>query len=137
MKKIALILFLLIQATTVYAEDEYAVVVSKRSSIEPMQPFKLKDIFLKKRSFEKNNKLVPVNLLGEESVRKMFEQKILMMNRDELNRYWVQNHFQGVSPPVTQASLLSLKRFIEKVDGAIGYLPLEMVDDEVKVVYEF
>jgi len=134
MKIIALIL--LMQLSAVYAAD-FVVVVSKDSSITPMESAKIKDIFLKKRNFEGNEKLIPVNLLGEGTVRKKFEEKILMMGRDELNRYWVKNHFQGISPPITQASLLSLKRFIVNVQGAIGYFPSEMVDDEVKIVYEF
>ncbi len=131
-----LLLILLLQISVAYAGG-YVVVVSKNSQINSMETSKIRDVFLKKRNFEGNKKLIPVNLIGDEQVRKAFEAKILQMERDELNRYWVQNHFQGISPPVTQASLLSLKRFVEKVDGAIGYLPVEMVDAEVKIVNEF
>ncbi len=131
-----LIFLLIIQISSAYAAD-FAVVVSKSSSIEAMGSRKVKDIFLKKRNFNSNEKLLPVNVLGDKLVRKQFEEKILKMEREELNRYWVQNHFQGITPPITQASLDSVKKFIEKVDGAIGYLPLDMVDSELKVVYEF
>lgn len=134
MRIVFLILFL--QITSAYAGD-YVVVVSKNSQVDSMDTSKVRDVFLKKRSFEGNKKMIPVNLIGDQQVRKVFEENILNMKRDELNRYWVQNHFQGISPPVTQASLLSLKRFVEKVDGAIGYLPVEMVDGEVKIVNEF
>tara|TARA_R110001592_G_scaffold54355_1_gene166300 strand:+ start:1584 stop:1892 length:309 start_codon:yes stop_codon:yes gene_type:complete len=98
---------------------------------------KIRDIFLKKRSFEGASRVVPVNPLGSDPVRIEFEMQILSMDRDEINRYWVNNHFQGVSPPTTQASLQSIKRFIETVEGAIGYLPIEMVDANLKIIHEF
>ena len=132
----AILLLLALQLSAVYAA-EYAVVVAKSSPIEAMNAEKIRDVFLKKRTFDGGNKLLPVNLLGDESVRKQFEVKVLQMQRDEINRYWITNHFKGVSPPVTQASLVSIQKFIEKVDGAIGYLPKDMIDDNLKVVYEF
>jgi len=102
-----------------------------------MNPEKIKDVFLKKRNFEENIKLLPVNLLGDAEVRKQFELKVLQMQREDINRYWITNHFRGVSPPVTQASMGSVQKFVEKVDGAIGYLPKNMVDQELKIIYEF
>lgn len=116
---------------------DYAVVVSQKTNISKLDSLRLKEIFLKKRSFDDSVRVIPVNLLGDEPARREFEDKILMMERDELKRYWVSNHFQGVAPPTTQASLQSVKRFVESVSGAIGYIPISMVDSSVKVVYEF
>lgn len=134
--RILILLFLIMHVSAVTAAG-YAVVVSRNIPIETMNPEKIKDIFLKKRSFEGDIKLLPVNILGDAAVRKKFEQKVLQMRRDEINRYWITSHFRGISPPVTQASLVSVQKFVEKVDGAIGYLPIDMVDKELKVVYEF
>lgn len=117
--------------------SDYAVVISSTSSIEMMDAAKIRDIFLKRRSFEGPNRVVPVNPIGSDPVRIEFEMKILNMGREEINRYWVNNHFQGVSPPTTQASLQSVKRFIETVEGAIGYLPIDMVDRNLKIIHEF
>ena len=130
------LLILLVQCQLVLAE-KYAVVVSRNVQLDVLDQNKVKDIFLKKRNFGGSIRLVPVNLLGDEPVRRVFEEKILRMQRDELNRYWISNHFQGISPPTTQASLPSIKLFVEKVDGAIGYLPIEMVNEELKIVHEF
>ena len=115
----------------------YAVVISSHVQIEKLGEHKVKDIFLKKRGFSNGIRLISVNLLGDGQARKDFEMRVLHMNRDELNRDWISSHFQGISPPATQASLLSIKRFIENVNGAIGYMPMELVDDRLKVVYEF
>lgn len=116
---------------------EYAVVMSSSSAVNTMDASKIRDIFLKKRSFEGASRVIPVNPSGSDPVRIEFEMQILNMRRDEINRYWVNNHFQGVSPPTTQASLQSIKRFIESVEGAIGYLPIEMVDSNLKIIHEF
>lgn len=133
----AIVLLLLIMQSFGVSAAEYAVVVSRNNPIESMDLQKIRDVFLKKRSFEGEIKLLPVNLLGDAAVRKEFEQKVLQMRRNEINRYWINNHFRGISPPVTQASLVSVQKFVEKVDGAIGYLPIDMVDKDLKIVYEF
>lgn len=134
--RILFLLFLFMYLSAVNAAG-YAVVVSRNNPIVSMSPEKIRDVFLKKRSFEGSIKLLPVNLLGNADVRMEFEQKVLQMRREDINRYWITNHFRGISPPVTQASLGSMQKFVEKVDGAIGYLPKDMVDNELKIVYEF
>jgi len=134
--RIATLLILLMLTPLLYAAD-YAVVVARSSQITRLEIDNIKDIFLRKRNFESDIKLVPVNLLGDDAMRRNFEQEILQMDRETISRYWVSNHFQGISPPATQASLLSIKLFVERVEGAIGYLPLEMIDSELKVLYEF
>ncbi len=135
MRSLVVLLSLLLPVSA-YTAD-YAVVMANGSSIETMDAGKIRDIFLKKRSFEGENRVVPVNPIGSDPVRIEFEMQILNMGREEINRYWVSNHFQGISPPTTQASLQSIKRFIETVEGAIGYLPIEMVDANLKIIHEF
>ena len=134
--RIRIIITWLILAGAVWAED-YAVVVAQDSPISFGDSVKIREIFLKKRSFDSQTRVIPINLIGNERVRIEFETQVLQMNREQINRYWITNHFQGVSPPATQASLPSVKRFIQSVPGAIGYLPKEMVDDDLKIIYEF
>ena len=117
--------------------QDYVVVVAKDSPITVDDAGKIREIFLKKRNFDNQTRVIPINLIGEERVRTEFETQVLQMNRDEINRYWITSHFQGVSPPTTQASLQSVKRFIQSVNGAIGYLPKDMVDANLKIIYEF
>lgn len=135
MRTLLAIFSLLLPLTTSAAD--FAVVMSSASTIETMDIDRIRDIFLKKRAFENDHRVVPVNPIGNDPVRIEFEMQILNMGREEISRYWVNNHFQGVSPPTTQASLQSIKRFIETVDGAIGYLPIEMVDANLKILHEF
>ena len=132
-----ILVFMLVLFPLALQGQEFAVVISSASAIKQMDEGKVRDIFLKKRSFEGATRVVPVNPLGDDPARRNFEAQILMMDRDEINKYWISNHFQGVSPPATQASLQSIKRFVESVDGAIGYLPLTMIDEGLTVLYEF
>jgi len=116
---------------------EYSIVVSKKSPLSAITTQQLKDIFLQKRHTVLNQKIIPVNVIGQEDARIRFESKILGIDRDRLNAYWVKQHFQGVVPPLTQPSFESVRAFVENVDGAIGYLPTEMVNSKIKVLYEF
>ncbi|MCW9025743.1 MAG: hypothetical protein OQJ77_00370 [Thiovulaceae bacterium] len=66
-----------------------------------------------------------------------FEKSILQMSREKLNSFWTKQHFHGISPPLTQSSTNSVKLFVKNVDGAMGYLPKNLIDDSIKVIYEF
>ncbi|MDX9967154.1 hypothetical protein E0765_01515 [Sulfuricurvum sp. IAE1] len=116
---------------------EYVVVVSKKSSFGALSVSQIRDVFLQKRRSLGEQKTIPVNVLGHDEVRAAFESRVLGMDRNRLNAYWVKQHFQGVTPPLTQPSFESVKAFVENVEGAIGYLPGSMVDAKVKAVYEF
>ncbi|MBL4682937.1 MAG: hypothetical protein JKY88_19770 [Pseudomonadales bacterium] len=116
---------------------EFVVVVSSSSKVGLLDSNKVRDLFLKKRSFSGKQKLIPVNLLGDNEIRAEFERSVLRMRREEINHLWIKDHFLGISPPVTQASLASIRLFVERVDGAIGYLPKDMVNDNLKIVHEF
>ncbi len=117
--------------------SEYSVVVSKNTPFSSLSRGQIKDLFLQKRHTINEFQIVPVNVLGHDDARTAFEAKVLEMDRSRLNAYWIKQHFQGVMPPLTQPSFESIKAFVENVDGAIGYLPSNMVDSKVRVVYEF
>lgn len=116
---------------------QYVLIVSKKSGLNALSIQQTKEIFLQKRHSVGNQRVIPLNLVGQDESRSLFESNVLGMNRDRLNNYWVKQHFEGVSPPLTQGSFESIKAFVQSVDGAIGYVPNSMVDNSVKVVYEF
>lgn len=128
------ILFLL--AFSLHASS-YVVVVNKKSSIESLSSKEIRDIYLMKRYHIGSQKVLPVNAASSVSLRLFFEESVLEMNREKLNAFWVKKHFQGIKPPLTQSSLEAMKLFIKNVDEAIGYLPKEMVDSDMRTIYEF
>ena len=133
MKTVALFLGLFVMA---FGAD-YSVIVSKKLSLSTVSSQEIRDVFLQKRHTIKDQKIIPINLVGQDEARSAFESTVLGMNRDRLNAYWVKQHFEGVNPPVTQPSFESIKAFVQNVEGAMGYIPSKMVDNNVKVIYEF
>lgn len=131
------LLFTLLLLSPLTRAGDYVIVANASTDFAMADVDAIRDVYLKKRGFSGDVRLVPINLLGDHEVRKYFEDNVLRMSHDELNRYWIKSHFKGVKPPPTQASLESVRRFVERVNGAIGYLPKSMVDDKLKVLYEF
>ncbi|PHS59080.1 MAG: hypothetical protein COB17_00670 [Sulfurimonas sp.] len=117
--------------------SEYAVVVDKSVQINKLTQKQIRDIFMMKRHFVKDIKIVPVNISSSAKLRDEFEKKVLKINRVKLNRYWIKQHFQGISPPIIQSSDNSMRLFIQNVKGAIGYLPISAVNQELRILYEF
>ena len=132
-----LMLLVLLFYSSLSLAAEYAVVMANSASVSELDESYIRDIFLRRRNFDGGLKLIPINLVGEDPARVSFERLVLQMDREQLSKYWVSNHFQGISPPATQSSFPSVKIFIGRVSGAIGYVPLSMVDESLKVLYEF
>lgn len=130
-----ILLFFLLVTTTFGAQ--YSIVISKKVPISDINVEQIRDIYLQKRHSIGAQTIIPLNLVGQEPSRIAFENAVIGMGRDRLNTYWVKQHFQGNSPPITQPSHESIKAFVQNVEGAIGYIPSSMVDENLKVIYEF
>lgn len=116
---------------------QYSIIISKKVPIPAITVEQIRDVYLQKRHSVGDQKIIPLNLVGQEPSRIAFESIVIGMGRDRLNAYWVKQHFQGNTPPVTQPSHESIKAFVQNVEGAIGYIPSSMVDNSIKVIYEF
>jgi ABC-type phosphate transport system substrate-binding protein len=114
---------------------EYAVISNK--NIKSLTKEKAKAIFLRKLVMLDDSKIIPVNLSPRDSVRNSFEKKVIGMSFNRLKSYWTKQHYLGHRPPLTMKSQQSILAFIKKVDGAIGYVDLDNVDDDVKILYRW
>lgn len=117
--------------------SEFVVVASSSFKESSLTKKQLRDIFLKKKSFIGSDDVVAVNLSASEKARISFEEKVLEMDRGELVAYWSNQHYQGITPPVTQKSQAGIKAFIKSVKGAIGYIEKKALEPDMKVLYEF
>lgn len=97
----------------------------------------VKDIFLKKKTFIDSQEVIPINLPASEKGRSIFEEKLLGMDRTEIGNYWISQHYQGITPPLTQKSQAGVKAFLKNAKGAIGYIEKSQLDSDLKVLYEF
>lgn len=135
MKKSACVLALLLLFSTSSIADEYVVITSKNTP--EMTLAQLKAIYLKKITFIDNVKMVPLNLGTRDKLRLKFEKQVLNMNFARLKNYWTKQHYLGKRPPLSVKSQDSVKSFIKKVDGSIGYVNASNRDENMKVLYRW
>ena len=116
--------------------EKFALVTQSQSPIYRLTKKDVRMIYLKKRRFWDDMKLVALNLPPQNSLRKSFENNILNMDAEQLDKYWIKEHYKGYRPPYRVESVDSMILFIKKVEGAIGYIPIDKLDNDLKVIYE-
>ncbi len=114
---------------------EYVVVANKH--MEDLSPSQIRAIFLKRLLFIGDMKAVPLNLDARDPLREKFEQHILEISFDRLQSYWTKEHYLGHRPPISLKSQESVKAFVKKVDGSIGYINIDSMDDSLKILYRW
>ena len=134
--KTTIIIFLsTIILSTISFAGEYAVIANQK--MKDLSTAQIKAIFLKKITVIENINAVPVNLGARDPIREKFENKIVEMNFERLKSYWTKQHYIGKRPPVSMQSEESVKTFIKNVEGAIGYINANNLDNSVKVLYRW
>ena len=126
---LAIVLF-----TTIFA-NEYVVISNK--NMDKLSKVQIKAIFLKKITFIDDTKVVPISLGARNPLRLKFESEILSMSFVRLKSYWTKQHYLGKRPPISMKSQESIKAFVKKVDGAIGYIDSSKLDSSVKEIYRW
>lgn len=134
--KLFLKLFLafLIFSTTISA-SQYVIISNK--NMKPLSKAQIKAIFLKKITIIDDKQIVPIALGARDPLRVKFEKNILKMSFARLKSYWIKQHYLGHRPPISMKSQDSIKAFVKKVDGAIGYIEEKNLDDSVKVLLKW
>lgn len=116
--------------------ESYVVITHPKTPLDSLTQWELKAIYLKQRRFWKDTKLTTLNLPPDHPLRKEFENDILQMPKRELDQYWMKQHYKGYRPPYRVESVQSMLMFVQKVEGAIGYIPKSALNSDVKVIYE-
>ena len=129
MKALILFLFLVLFGFA----KEYCVIANATLHIDQVTQESLRQIFLKKRRFIGEIKLVPLNQKPNSDIRHSFEKEVLHMSRHRLKRYWTVQHYKGNRPPVQLSSDASVVKFVQKVEGAVGYVDITKIPKDAKV----
>ncbi len=129
--KIVLILFF---SLSLMAESWSVVCTS--SSIK-LKADDLKSIYFKTMQQKNGVHLVPLNLVYSHKARKMFMQEVLHVSQYDWENYYDEMHFMGIRSPLILDSSKAVKKFLEKIDGAIGYLPSTEVDSTMYEITRF
>ena len=139
MKKLKIIVFLFVMILTfsLYAGDDLVLVANKSVSESNLSKQDLRRIFLgEMQSWKNGDKLIAINLPANNPLRQSFQNKVLGITVEELQKFWSDEQIKGniVKPPVNQSSTKAVKLFVSKIPGAVGYIPASEVDDTVKII---
>jgi hypothetical protein len=113
-----------------------AVIVSPESKLSNISVADLRRVFQSERLTDPDgSKLIPLNHPPKTVDRVGFDQVVLGMDPEAVGRFWIDRKIRGGSgPPRTVESLATLRRVVEKLPGALGYLRPAQLSSEVRVL---
>lgn len=110
-------------------------IVSAAAPAPGMDAALLRDIYLKKIFLDDTGrKFIPVNLPVEHPLRRALSATLFGLSSDDLQDYWNQRYFHGVTPPYVLGSQDAVLRFVANTPGAIGYIAPCFLDASVQQV---
>ena len=89
----------------------------------------------KKLFWADGSKLQPVNLPVANPLRRAFSQAVIGASPQDLEQYWNDMYFHGVSPPYVLGSEAAVLRFVIETPDAIGYVSFCNVAGRAKVLF--
>jgi len=113
---------------------QIAVVVSKSNPVNDLSLEDLEDLYLGRRTTFASGELV---VLGEyRPARRSFYQVVLRLSESAVNRHWIGIVFSEgqASPPRVFRDAEAAHRFVLSTRGAICFLDLAAVTDDMKVL---
>jgi hypothetical protein len=113
-----------------------AVIVSPESKLTNISLDDLRRVFQSERLTDPDGlKLIPLNHPPKTVDRVGFDQAVLGMDPESVGRFWIDRKIRGGSgPPRTVESLATLRRVVEKLPGAIGYIRPAQLSSEVRAI---
>lgn len=76
----------------------------------------------------------PINLPFDHALRRRFSREVLRSSIDSLVTFWNRMYFRGTLPPVVLKSPESVRAYVAKTAGAIGYVPRSDVYPGTKIL---
>lgn len=133
MRRLLLLCLLLLPALSQAADEVMAVIVAQGHG-KALKKEDLALVFKRKKLFwNDGSKMQPVNLPASNPLRRAFSQAVLGATPEELEQYWNDRYFHGVSPPFVLGSEEAVLRFVAETPGAVGYISLCGADSRVAV----
>ncbi|MDR3392001.1 MAG: hypothetical protein P4L77_09740 [Sulfuriferula sp.] len=125
---------LLWPAPDAVAEEPLAVIVAP-GHLKELKKEDLILIFKRKKLFwSDGSRVQPVNLPASNPSRRAFSLAVLGVNPEDLEKYWNDMYFNGISPPFVLLSDHAVMHFVADTPGAIGYVPYCKVDTHVEIL---
>jgi len=120
----------------VLVAQELVIVANKDFSNKDLTVEEIKAIFLDKKRFINNEKLLVMNYKANHTLRTCFEKKILKKSKRSLERYWRKAYYKGHRPPKIIKSTQMLFSYLENVSPSLGYTDKNStLDKNVTILY--
>lgn len=117
------------------AQGDLVVVVHPSNRENPTLPDLAAMFTTRRQSWSGGKRVVPFNFPAKHDLRIAFDKSVLEMEPDDVARYWIDRRIRGGnSPPKQVGSAQLIVRLVEKLDGAIAYVPKSAVTSGVRVV---
>lgn len=113
-----------------------AIIVSPTSKLSNVSMADLRRVFESERLTDPDGtKLIALNHPPKTVDRVGFDQVVLGMDPEAVGRFWIDRKIRGGNgPPRTVESLATLRRVVEKLPGAIGYIRPGQLSNEVRAI---
>lgn len=116
-------------------EVALAVIVSRSSTLTDLSLTELRSAFRAEKPSEGQPRLIALNHPPKTQDRVGFDRIVLGMDPEAVGRFWIARKVEGgAGPPRTIASLSTLRRVVEKLSGAIGYLRPGQLSSHVRAI---
>lgn len=116
--------------------NQIIIVANSALSIDSINQSELARIYLlRQTSWADGSPIIALNREASNPTRELFTTQVLKQTSTALASHWQQMHFKGKVPPLVQESDQAVLMFVEKVQGAIGYVSGDTpVGNHVKVL---
>jgi hypothetical protein len=121
-------------AATAAADNRVAVIAMPGAQPTALSTEDLALVYRRRKQFVGGQRVQPLNLPSAHPLRRFFSQQVLQRSPEELEDHWRDLYFNGIFPPFVLASEEAVLRFVATTPGAVGYVPLCLVDKRVAVV---
>ncbi len=117
-------------------DPSFHIIVNISNPVSSLTKSQISRFFLKKEPrWEKGDKVQPVDLTGESSIREDFSKTIHGRKISAIKAYWQKQIFSGRSvPPPEKIDNTEVFRYVKSHPGAIGYVSKAFSVDGVKVL---
>lgn len=113
-----------------------AVIVAPTNKLTNISVADLRRVFQSERLTDPDgNRLIALNHPPKTVDRVGFDEVVMGMDPEAVGRFWIDRKIRGGSgPPRTVESLATLRRVVEKLPGAIGYIRPAQLSNEVRAI---
>ena len=135
MRLLVILVTLLLGSLSWTTRADMVVVVAKNSSIAELTERQIKRIFLSKTRRLDGSRIQTLELSNVD-LKAQFYEKVAGKNLRQLNSYWTTLIFTGKGkPPKNVDKAETLLNELSGNPSAIAYMPVEYLDDRLKVVH--